>query len=169
MLQLQGQALIATTLMANNSAEARSVWAVLDHAEEATTRLRLDRSVSPEIELEIRRRLPGLPERIRILQGGALDDFEQSLIVVYRDPVTLAPSLNFGSKFNVSMKHENVLALEESHAANCRVMAGLDLKNPYELEEEIREGLWHVRDLGHVGGTFFRVAPEELWARLQAQ
>lgn len=169
MLKLQGQALIATHTMPEDDEDARSVWVILDHSKDATTLFCLNRAATAETDLDVRRRLPDLPEGIHILQGGSMDGFEKHLILVHREPLKMEPAVNFGPKFSISMKPENVFGLEDDHIQNCRIALGFDTWNPQELEEEIREGLWVLRDITHVGGTFFKVGPEELWARLQAQ
>ena len=168
MLKLQGQALIATHVMGEDDEEARSVWVILDHTKDATTLFCLSRSVEQEIELDVRRRLPDLPEGMHILRGGTMDGFEKHMIFVHRDPLKIEPFVDLGPKFRISMKTENVHQLNEDYRANCRIALGFDTWNPHELEEEIREGFWVLRDIGHVGSTFFKVSPEELWSRLQA-
>lgn len=168
MLKLQGQALIATHTMGEDDDDRRSVWIVLDHTKDATTLFCLSRSIEAEIEIDVRRRLPDIPEGMRILRGGSMEGFEKHMIFVHRDPLKIEPYVELGQKFRISMKTENVHQLSEEYSANCRIALGFDTWNPQELEEEIREGLWVLRDISHVGSTFFKVSPEELWSRLQA-
>ena len=168
MLSLRGQALIASHSHDEGARTARSVWAILDHNEAATTTFCLNRTVEQEIEMDVRRRIPVIPESMRILRGGSMDGFEKHLSFVHREPMKLNPSVEMAPKFRISMKLENVHVLQDDHAPNCRIVLGFDTWDPRKLEEEIKQGLWALRDLTHVGATFFKVVPEELWARLQA-
>lgn len=167
MLSLQNQVLVASPTMDADDAEANSVWAILDHTKDATTLFCLSRPIEPEVEIDIRRKVPHIPETMRILRGGWMDGFDKHMIMIHREPLKLEPAIQLAPKFRISMKPENVLNLEDSHAANCRIALGFETWDPEELEEEIREGLWNLRDVSHVGSTFFKVDPSELWARLQ--
>lgn len=167
MLSLQGQALVASH-SDETGPHARSVWAILDHTDAATTTFCLSRSVEAETDLEIRRRVPVIPEAVRILRGGSMDGFEKHMIFVHRDPLKMKPSVELAPKFRISMHHDNVETLREEHAPHCRIVLGFDTWDPGRVEEEIRLGRWQLRDIAHVGATFFKVSPEELWPRLQA-
>ncbi len=168
MLKLQGQALIATHQMDEDDEDWKSVWAVLDHTSDATTLLCLNRSIEAEIEMDIRHRIPGIPETMRILRGGSMEGFEKHMVFLHQDPVKLSPSVEIGGKFRISMKHENVHEVADAHAPHCRIALGFETWSPQDLEDEIREGLWALRDISYIGSTFFKVSPEELWSRLQA-
>lgn len=165
MLKLQGQALVASP---DTPKGERSVWAILDHTDAATTVFSLSRSVESDIDLDLRRRLPNIPENMRVLRGGSMDGFEKHMIFVHREPLKMKPSVELAPKFRISMKPENVHTLNDSHAQNCRIVLGFDTWDPRKVEEEIKQGKWQLRDIAHVGATFFKVDPEELWSRLQA-
>ncbi len=169
MLDLKGQVLIATHSIDEQDDEFQSVWVILDHTQDATTLFCISRPVEEEIELDVRRRIADLPESIQILRGGSMDGVEKHMIFVHREPLKLNPSVELAPKFRISMKHENVFKLEDDHAANCRIVLGFDTWDPELLEEEIRQGFWGLRSIAHVGATFFRFSPSELWARLQLQ
>ncbi len=169
MLDLKGQVLIASGDMDAMDTEFQSVWVILDHTADVTTLFCISRTVEEEIEIDVRRKIPELPESIQILRGGSMDGVDKHMIFVHREPLKLNPSVELAPKFRISMKHENVFKLEDSHAANCRIVLGFDTWDPEQLEEEIREGFWSLRSIAHVGATFFRFSPSELWSRLQLQ
>ncbi len=168
MLALRGQALVASHSADFPPPRSRSVWAVLDHTEAATTVFCLNCAAESEVDLDMRRRAPSIPDGMRILRGGTMDGFEKHLSFAHRDPLKLKPSVELAPKFRLSMKHENVHVLCEDDVPHCRIVLGFETWDPRALEEDIRLGRWQLRDILHVGATFFKVAPDELWPRLQA-
>lgn len=166
MLSLKGQALIATHSLDGDATYARSVWIVLDHTDTAVTALCASRVVGPEVEFDLRKRFPDIPERMQILRGGSADDFEKHMIFIHQHPEDFSPSVEIAPGFCISMKHENIFKLRD--AAGCKIALGFNSWSPHRLERECHENLWTLRDLNHIGKIIFQVHPEELWSCLQA-